>query len=113
MYKLSSSEIKEKTNEILGLVELNDARNKLASELSTGMQRRLDIACALIHSPRVLILDEPTEDLDPILRKEVLALIKRINQEDTTTIMTSHLLHEAEQLCDMIAILHNGRLLKC
>ena len=112
MYNLSSSEIKEKTNEILGLVELNDARNKLASELSTGMQRRLDIACALIHSPRVLILDEPTEDLDPILRKEVLALIRRINaQKDTTIIITSHLLGEIELVCNKIAILNNGRII--
>ncbi len=98
---------------VIKFVHLEDSSNELAENLSGGMQRRLDIACALIHNPRILILDEPTEDLDPILRKDVLALIKRINQDDTTVVMTSHLLHEAEQLCDMIAILHNGRLLKC
>ena len=105
--------LKSNMNKVVKFVHLEDSADELAENLSGGMQRRLDIACALIHSPRILILDEPTEDLDPILRKDILALIKRINQEDTTVIMTSHLLHEAEQLCDMIAILHNGRLLKC
>ncbi len=98
---------------VIRFVHLEDSGDELAENLSGGMQRRLDIACALIHNPRILILDEPTEDLDPILRKDVLALIKRINQDNTTVVMTSHLLHEAEQLCDVIAILHNGRLLKC
>ena len=105
--------LKSNMNKVVKFVHLEDSADELAENLSGGMQRRLDIACALIHSPRILILDEPTEDLDPILRKDILALIKRINQEDTTVVMTSHLLHEAEQLCDMIAILHNGRLLKC
>lgn len=98
---------------VIKFVRLEDSANELAENLSGGMQRRLDIACALIHNPRILILDEPTEDLDPILRKDILALIKKINQDETTVVMTSHLLHEAEQLCDIIAILHNGRLLKC
>lgn len=98
---------------VIRFVHLEDSSNELAENLSGGMQRRLDIACSLIHNPRILILDEPTEDLDPILRKDILSLIKRINQDDTTVVMTSHLLHEAEQLCDTIAILHNGRVLKC
>lgn len=98
---------------VIKFVHLEDSADELAENLSGGMQRRLDIACALIHNPRILILDEPTEDLDPILRKDILALIKKINQDETTVVMTSHLLHEAEQLCDIIAILHNGRLLKC
>jgi len=100
-------------DKVIKFVHLEDSSNELAENLSGGMQRRLDIACSLIHNPRILILDEPTEDLDPILRKDILSLIKRINQDDTTIVMTSHLLHEAEQLCDMIAILHNGRVLKC
>ncbi|MBS3151091.1 ABC transporter ATP-binding protein [Candidatus Woesearchaeota archaeon] len=98
---------------VIKFVRLEDSGDELAENLSGGMQRRLDIACALVHNPRILILDEPTEDLDPILRKDILALIKKINQDETTVVMTSHLLHEAEQLCDIIAILHNGRLLKC
>jgi len=110
MYNMKNNDIKEMTNELLVMVDLAESRNKLANELSTGMQRRLDIACAMMHSPNVLILDEPTEDLDPILRKEMLALIKKINVEkNTTIIMTSHLLGEIELICNKIAILNNGR----
>ena len=75
------------------------------------MQRRLDIACALIHDPQVLILDEPTEDLDPALRKDIIALIKQINSHGTTIIITSHLLKDLESLCTRIAILHEGKIL--
>jgi ABC-2 type transport system ATP-binding protein len=100
-------------DKVIKFVHLEDSSEELAENLSGGMQRRLDIACSLIHNPRILILDEPTEDLDPILRRDVLSLIKKINQDDTTVVMTSHLLHEAEQLCDVIAILHNGKVLKC
>ncbi|RME54280.1 ABC transporter ATP-binding protein [Candidatus Woesearchaeota archaeon] len=108
LFNMRGSDIKERTEILLDLVELTGANKVLAGELSTGMQRRLDIACALIHNPKVLILDEPTEDLDPVLRKELLALLKRINDEGTTIIMTSHLLNDLETVCDRIAILHNG-----
>ena len=104
--------LRSNIEKVIKFVHLEDAADELAENLSGGMQRRLDIACALVHNPRILILDEPTEDLDPILRHEILSLIKRINQDDTTVIITSHLLHEAEQLCDEIAILNNGRVLK-
>lgn len=107
------STLKSNMDKVIKFVRLEDSSDELAENLSGGMQRRLDIACALIHNPRILILDEPTEDLDPILRKDILSLIKKINQDDTTVIITSHLLHEAEQLCDEIAILHNGRVLRC
>ncbi|MAH07544.1 hypothetical protein CMI38_04820 [Candidatus Pacearchaeota archaeon] len=104
--------LRSNINKVIKFVHLEDSADELAENLSGGMQRRLDIACALIHNPRILILDEPTEDLDPILRKDILSLIKKINQDDTTVIITSHLLHEAEQLCDEIAILHNGKILR-
>jgi ABC-2 type transport system ATP-binding protein len=104
--------LKNNIEKVLKFVELEFAKEKLAENLSGGMQRRLDIACALIHNPRILILDEPTEDLDPLLRRDILKLIKKINQDETTVIITSHLLDETEQLCDEIAILHQGRVLK-
>jgi ABC-2 type transport system ATP-binding protein len=72
----------------------------------------LEIACSLIHDPKILILDEPTEDLDPVLRRDILHLIKRINDLGTTVIFTSHLLGDVESLCDRIAILHHGTLVK-
>jgi len=104
--------LKSNIEKVIRFIKLEDAADEIAENLSGGMQRRLDIGCAIIHKPRILILDEPTEDLDPILRREILSLIKRINQDETTVIITSHLLHEAEQLCDEIAILHNGKVLR-
>ncbi len=108
LYNMRSQDIKKRTEILLDLVELTGANNVIAEELSTGMQRRLDIACALIHNPKMLLLDEPTEDLDPVLRKELLGLLKKINAMGTTVIMTSHMLNEIETVCDEIAILHNG-----
>lgn len=112
MYNISKEEIKRRSEMLLELMELEQAKDTLASNLSTGMQRRLDIACAMIHDPDVLILDEPTEDLDPVLRKEILGLIRRINDQGTTIIITSHLLSEMESVCNKITILHNGEILE-
>jgi len=107
-----SGTLKGNIEKVIRFVNLQDSTNKLAENLSGGMQRRLDIACALVHNPKILILDEPTEDLDPLLRRDILNLIRKINLNETTVIITSHLLHEAEQLCDNIAILHQGCVLK-
>ena len=104
--------LKNNIEKVLKFVELEHAKNELAENLSGGMQRRLDIACSLIHNPRILILDEPTEDLDPLLRREIMELIRKINSDSTTVIITSHLLDETEALCDEIAILHQGKVLK-
>tara|TARA_Y100000034_G_C6850577_1_gene385863 strand:- start:182 stop:1126 length:945 start_codon:yes stop_codon:yes gene_type:complete len=104
--------LRSNIDKVIEFVHLTDAANTVAENLSGGMRRRLDIACALIHNPRILILDEPTEDLDPLLRRDILALIKRINTDQTTVILTSHLLHEAEVLCDEIAILHEGKIIQ-
>jgi len=77
------------------------------------MQKRLDIACSLIHDPKIVILDEPTQDLDPALRREILDLLRKINkEEETTIILTTHLLGEAEVTCNKVAILHNNTIVK-
>jgi len=107
-----TNEIKQAEKITIKFVELEDSKYTLAENLSSGMQRRLDIACSLINNPKVLIMDEPTQDLDPVLRKEIANLIKRINENGTTVILTSHLLFEAEVLCDEIAILHQGKILE-
>lgn len=112
LYGMRKDDIKKRTEILLDLIHMTGTNNILAKELSTGMMRRLDIACALIHNPKVLLLDEPTEDLDPVLRKELLALNKRINDNGTTIIMTSHMLDEVEAVCDRIAILHNGKMIE-
>jgi len=106
MYNVPSFILRKKIPEILKLVNLAESENKLAAFLSSGMKKRLDIACAILHDPKVLILDEPTEDLDPILRKDILRLLKRINKEkNVTIILTTHLLDEIEYVCTRVAIL--------
>lgn len=109
LYDVNKKTIGINIERILTLVELEEDRSTLAENLSGGMQRRLDMACSLIHDPKVLILDEPTEDLDPLLRIDILRLIRKINRLGTTVIITSHLLDDVEHLCDKIAILNNKR----
>ncbi|MEK6904174.1 MAG: ABC transporter ATP-binding protein [Nanoarchaeota archaeon] len=112
LYGLDKKTLKINISRILPLLKLEDERQVVAENLSGGMQRRLDMACALVHYPKVLILDEPTEDLDPKLRSDIMGTIKQINKTGTTIIITSHLLWEMERLCDEVAILHNSSILK-
>jgi ABC-2 type transport system ATP-binding protein len=112
LYGLPAKTIENNLERILKLVELEAVRTTLAEYLSGGMQRRLDMACSLIHVPRVVILDEPTEDLDPLLRKEILHLIKRIKDIGATVIITSHRLEDIEQICDRVAIIHNRKIIR-
>jgi len=107
LYAISRNEAESRTRGLLRVVGLEGNENVLASDLSGGMQKRLDIACALIHDPAVLILDEPTADLDPILRNSMLHLVKEINKHGTTIIMSSHFLGDIEHLCQRIAVLRN------
>jgi ABC-2 type transport system ATP-binding protein len=110
MYGLSKEIIHSNTKILLKLMNLYESKDVLAKNLSGGMRKRLDIACALIHDPKVLILDEPTGDLDPIMRKQMWGLIKKINEKGTTILLSSHFLDEVETLCDRIGILHLGKI---
>jgi ABC-2 type transport system ATP-binding protein len=112
MYNMRRKDIQDRIEELLPLVELERSKDVLAEQLSTGMYRRLDIACSMIHKPKVLLLDEPTGNLDPVLRKKFMNLIKKINENGTKIIITSHLLGEIEQICDTLAILHKGKILE-
>ena len=103
---------KRKTDEILDNLKLTDQRNAYARTLSGGMRRRLLIAKALVHSPEMLILDEPTAGVDIDIRKSVWEYIKKINSNGTTICLTTHYLEEAENLCDQITIINHGRILK-
>lgn len=109
MYGLSRLEINRNISELLNLVNLSKFKDLLAMELSFGMQKRLGIACALVHKPKVLLLDEPTADLDPILRRETWELLDKVNKRGTTILIASHLLDELEGQCDRIAVLHDGK----
>jgi len=107
LYNLSKSTRKNNTEKLLKLVGLESEKDQLAQTLSGGMEKRLGIACSLIHNPELLILDEPTANLDPVLREETWNLIKGINKTGTTVIVASHLLEELEDACDRIGILHD------
>jgi len=112
LYGLHEPDRTRRCNALMDLVGLKDAREVIASHLSGGMQKRLDIACAIIHDPAILILDEPTADLDPVLRKQFWELIRKINDKGTTIILASHFLAEIELLCSRIAILQNKRIVE-
>ena len=110
LYNISPNIMQTNITTALELVGLADERNTLGGSLSGGMEKRLDIACALVHDPRVLILDEPTADLDIVLRRQMWHLIKRINSKGTTIIIASHFLQEMETLCHRVAILHDKKI---
>lgn len=111
LHNLNKETIKSNTETLLNLMDLKYAANMLSKNLSGGMERRLDIACALVHDPDVLILDEPTADLDPLLRNHIWQLVKKINQKGTTIILSSHHLSELENLCDRVAIIKDSKIL--
>lgn len=111
LYNLAPEARRANVETLLSLMDLKGHRNLLAGNLSGGMERRLDIACSLMHDPDVLILDEPTADLDPVLRAHIWELVRKINKKGTTILMCSHHLTELEFLCSRIGILREGRLL--
>ena len=98
-----------RTREVLEVVDLWEARGRRASDLSGGMQRRLELACALVHQPALMFLDEPTTGLDPLLRTRIWEELQRLRSEGRTMLVTTQYLGEAE-LCDNVALIANGRL---
>ena len=100
----------QRVNEVLKLVELWDARGRRARQLSGGMQRRLELACALVHEPSLLFVDEPTAGLDPMLRQKIWDEFRRLRELGRTLVVTTQYVGEAEY-CDMVAVLAEGRLI--
>lgn len=100
---------RRRVGEVLRLVELSGARGRRAGQLSGGMQRRLELACALVHEPDLLLLDEPTAGIDPILRKAIWSELARLKADGRTILVTTQYLTEAES-CDMVALVTDGRL---
>ncbi|MDO9355812.1 MAG: ABC transporter ATP-binding protein [Solirubrobacteraceae bacterium] len=101
---------KERAAELLDAFSLTAKKDDRANTLSGGMKRRLILARALMHRPRFLILDEPTAGVDVELRLELWQYVKRVNEEGTTILLTTHYLEEAEQLCDQIAFINDGQI---
>ena len=100
-----------RSEELLAAVHLSDKRNAYARSLSGGMKRRLLIAKAMVHSPPILVLDEPTAGVDVELRRQLWELVGEMNAEGVTVVLTTHYLEEAEELCDQIAIINHGELI--
>jgi ABC-2 type transport system ATP-binding protein len=111
MYGLSKAEISQRSPELLDLMELRDEPKKLIVEYSHGMKKKLALACALIHRPEILFLDEPFEGIDAIASRTLKDLLARLTTRGLTVFLTSHVLEIVERLCSDIAIISHGKLL--
>ncbi|MBI3893667.1 MAG: ATP-binding cassette domain-containing protein, partial [Candidatus Wallbacteria bacterium] len=100
----------ERIREVLDLVELSDRADDRVKTYSGGMKKRLDIACGLVHQPRLLVLDEPTLGLDIQTRTRIWEYIRRMRSGGTTILLTTHYMEEADRLCDRIAIIDQGKI---
>lgn len=101
---------KKRINEVLSDVNLLNEQKVIIQRLSKGMKQRVTLARALLHKPAILFLDEPTSALDPVNSKHIYKGLKKLNEEGTTIFLTTHDMHEAEEICDRVAFLHNGEI---
>lgn len=99
-----------KVSRVLGQVGLEKVAHRLIGHLSKGFRQRVGIAQALVHEPRVLILDEPSSGLDPAQRVEIRSLVEELSQGDVTVVLSTHVLPEVEALCDRVIVIHQGRI---
>lgn len=111
LYGLRGRELKESIDSALEFTGLLEMKNKKAKEFSGGMIRRLNIACAIIHNPKVLIMDEPTVGIDAQSRNHIIQSVKNLNKKGVTIVYTTHYMEEAEALCSKIAIIDQGRII--
>lgn len=111
-FGLGAEAIRERLSELLAFVELSDRANAPIATLSGGMKRRLTIARALINSPELIILDEPTTGLDPQVRRMIWARLRALREQGKTLLLTTHYMDEAERLCDELVIVDNGKVLE-
>ncbi|WP_243259328.1 ABC transporter ATP-binding protein [Clostridium sp. 'deep sea'] len=108
---LRGKQLRDKTDKALSFCGLEDTKTKKVSTFSGGMKRRLNIACAIVHEPQIIIMDEPTVGIDPQSRTHILDSIKQLNNKDMTVIYTSHYMSEVERICDRVGIIDNGKLI--
>lgn len=112
MHHIPNSQRQHRIDEWLAFVELSDRRDSKVKTLSGGMKRRLQIARALLHNPKILFLDEPTVGLDPQTRRRLWEIIRNLNKQGLTMLLTTHYMEEVEYLCDRIGILDQGQLIE-
>lgn len=111
LYGLRGAELKERVIEALAFVGLGDKHKTYPKNFSGGMKRRLNIACAIAHRPKLLIMDEPTVGIDPQSRNYILGSVKKLNELGCTIIYTSHYMEEVEEICTRIAIIDHGKII--
>ncbi|PRR81849.1 ABC transporter ATP-binding protein [Clostridium vincentii] len=111
LYGFKGQELKDRTTKTLEFVGLTDVRKKRASEFSGGMKRRLNIGCAIAHSPKLIIMDEPTVGIDPQSRNHIIESVLKLRDEGATIIYTSHYMQEVDDICDRIAIIDKGHII--
>jgi ABC-2 type transport system ATP-binding protein len=111
LYGLVGAQLKERVAHVLDVVGLSERARGRVSTFSGGMKRRINIAAALLHQPRLLIMDEPTVGIDPQSRNHILETVRRLNQEGMTIIYTSHYMEEVEYLCSRIGIIDHGKII--
>jgi ABC-2 type transport system ATP-binding protein len=109
LYGLKGKELKESVQRALEFTNLWERRNDYPQKYSGGMQRRLNIGCSIVHRPELIIMDEPTVGIDPQSRNHILESIRRLNEEGSTIIYTSHYMEEVEAICTRVVIVDNGR----
>jgi ABC-2 type transport system ATP-binding protein len=108
---LTRAEAKRRTNELLEILALADRAKEPVKMYSGGMKRRINIGCALLHRPKLLLLDEPTVGIDPQARSNILELVRKLSEQGAAILYTTHYLEEAESLCNRIGIIDHGQLL--
>ncbi|MGG3803321.1 ATP-binding cassette domain-containing protein [Metabacillus fastidiosus] len=111
LYGLRGSELNERVLEALEFVGLTDRQKNYPKDFSGGMKRRLNIACAIAHRPKLIIMDEPTVGIDPQSRNHILESVKELNRMGCTIIYTSHYMEEVEEVCTKIAIMDHGKII--
>jgi ABC-2 type transport system ATP-binding protein len=112
LHHIPNPQRQQRIKQWLEYVELTDKQNQSAKTLSGGMKRRLQIARALLHEPQILFLDEPTVGLDPQTRRRLWEIIRDLNKQGMTILLTTHYMEEAEYLCDRIGIMEAGKLIE-
>ncbi len=112
LFGMPRAAVEERADELLRLVELDDVAGRRIKGFSGGMKRRLDLACALVHRPEILFLDEPTTGLDPASRITIWEEVERIRRDGITVFLTTQYLEEADRLCDRLAIIDDGRIVR-
>lgn len=112
LFGVSEEDRPKKTEELLGFSNLTPFKERLAGKLSGGMKQKLGLACALIHTPKVLFLDEPTNGVDPVSRRDFWRILHQLLKEKVTILYSTSYLDEAER-CKRVGLLHKGRLLQC